>query len=570
MTAFPPYIQKAVDLGLLKVEEGKITSCDLQAVESVTGMARLIEKIQPTTAAQVDDTTDQEAIILARVLGSPGQMAQKLWSDLRVAFGIQHGKPVPLNLWSSQTLRAIATEIDRTFMGERNVTVISRETLIAQYESLAPASRSIGFQEFSQAVSTLSSPETMELYGDGASEWATALELLRIKRVDALVKEALHDITQVRRTDSKMAETLQELQGRTMECIGMLRGSVGNQGSATSLTEIILGTDTTAGLIDEISSSEPPPRPVTTGIDAIDIDIDGGISAIPGRRGRMFALAARTGIGKTVLGAHCAASVALQGQTVLFISAELGRREITQRLVASVGVKVNPKDAPSIADFANFDCDRDTLARRTFDAMGAIQNGGGDLLIEDTWGANVLDVINIMRAVKARNPKLSFVVIDHFHCLSRHPGSPSNEAAMMEERAYKLVEAAKELDIDILSLAQMNRVGMDALSRNQAPQLDQLRGTDALSHVCHAVWVVRKHMEGEGDQKVWNKKLEIWHLKQRSGQHYWDSTTTRMKPIQGYVESGILEMDYAHCSVARDDTLVLAKGGMSDSRIKGF
>lgn len=138
---------------------------------------------------------------------------------------------------------------------------------------------------------------------------------------------------------------------------------------------------------------------------------------------------------------------------------------------------------------------------------------------------------------------------------------------MMEERAYKLVEAAKELDLDILCLAQMNRVGMDMLSKKQAPQLDQLRGTDALAHVCHAVWVVRKHMEGDGENEVWNKRLEIWHLKQRSGQHYWDDDKGRLMPVKHYVESGILDMDYAHCSVARDDTLVLAKNGKTDSRI---
>ena len=68
---FPTYIQKAADLGLLQVEDGKVIGCKKEEVETVLGTARIIEKIQPTTAAKAEDTTDQEAIVLARVLGSP-------------------------------------------------------------------------------------------------------------------------------------------------------------------------------------------------------------------------------------------------------------------------------------------------------------------------------------------------------------------------------------------------------------------------------------------------------------------------------------------------------------------
>ena len=43
----PTYIQKAVDLDLLQVEEGKVTGCNKEAVETVLGTARIIEKLQP-------------------------------------------------------------------------------------------------------------------------------------------------------------------------------------------------------------------------------------------------------------------------------------------------------------------------------------------------------------------------------------------------------------------------------------------------------------------------------------------------------------------------------------------
>ena len=156
--------------------------------------------------------------------------------------------------------------------------------------------------------------------------------------------------------------------------------------------------------------------------------------------------------------------------------------------------------------------------------------------------------------MKAKNPDLRCAVIDHFHVLSRHKGAPSSEAAMLEERAYKLMNCAKQLEIDLIVLAQMNRVGMDTASANQPPTLDQIRGTDALSHVSHAVWIVRKEMEGAGENRKWSGNLEFHHAKTRGRQAYWrDGQIVGVK--NGYIECSLLQMQYKHCAVGTDRTL---------------
>ena len=87
---FPKHIQNAVDLGLLKAEDGRIIGVGQEEVESVFGVARLVEKIQPTTQSEGDDTTEQEAIVLCRVLTSAPGTARQLWAELRIAVGIGH------------------------------------------------------------------------------------------------------------------------------------------------------------------------------------------------------------------------------------------------------------------------------------------------------------------------------------------------------------------------------------------------------------------------------------------------------------------------------------------------
>ncbi len=63
---FPKHIQQAVDLGLLQAEGDKITGVGSEEAETILGISRLMEKIQPTIKAEEDETKDQEAIVLCR------------------------------------------------------------------------------------------------------------------------------------------------------------------------------------------------------------------------------------------------------------------------------------------------------------------------------------------------------------------------------------------------------------------------------------------------------------------------------------------------------------------------
>jgi len=560
MSNLPTYIQKASDLGLLTIEDGKVTGCDKEAVETVLSTARIIEKLQPTTAAETEDTTDQEAIVLCRVLSAPSGLARELWSELRVAFGVAHDQTVPVNLWSTPEFKAVGNEIDRTYLGERNAAMISREAIIGNYQALQAASRTVSVLDFSSVVAHLTAEDAMSAYGDGESEWSVALDLLRQQRVKALYHETLSSVEQINKADTKLESAIEFQQQRLMECLGMLRGSVGQQGNAKGATDILFGVNGQGGMLDKILLAKEEIQPISTGIPAMDLDMEGGVYP-PGAEftgGRLFTLAARTGVGKTILGAAAAVHLAQGGLKVGFVSAELDENEIWTRIWACATRVFNDNTSwASVGEIKQPGVHRDKIARRVQEACGGLQGAGGEILVEAPWGADVDAVINILRSMKAKNPELRAAVIDHFHCLARHRKAPTSEAAMMEERAYKLMTVAKELGIDLIVLAQMNRVGMDTLSSKTAPGLDQIRGTDALSHVSHAVWIVRKEA-GTEDQPNVNRNLEFWHAKVRGRQAYW--TGSSMKSSGNFVECSKLSMDYPHSCVKSDNTLHQARG----------
>jgi len=115
--------------------------------------------------------------------------------------------------------------------------------------------------------------------------------------------------------------------------------------------------------------------------------------------------------------------------------------------------------------------------------------------------------------------------------------------------------AAKELDVDLFVLAQLNRIGMDSNS-NPEPQLNEIRGTDALAHVSHATWLVRK-AKLDGDKL--NKDLEVWHSKVRGRQSVWREGKEVLDSIRGFIDKSVIRMDYETSFVQGDTTNDLIK-----------
>lgn len=569
----PHYIQKAVDLGLMKFDDGKLTTINKDLIETTVGTARLVEKLQPTTIADKDDTTDQEAIVLCRIMISPSGVARELWSKLRIAFGVGHGQQLPAHLWSNPCFRAIGKEIDMTYLGERTGSIISKNSLITGYEQMNPSNRDVLFSDFCETISELTNEETMKAYGDESTEWSIALDILKQKRALSLYREMIYLAGQSLKTDPKLEKALEFIHQRTMDGISMLSGAIGNQGQVIDLTEAICG-DPGAGRLnwtDYIVKAQSQDRPTSTGIVAFDIDIDGGVSAprpnMP-RAGRLLVIGARTGVGKTALGTQVACSLAKGGLTVGFISAELEARAMEARIIANLSRQFfgntwwrNSGDDFGYVTVGELELPGATanqlrIAEIVAETSMRLDQNGGKVLLEAPWGACVDTCINTMRTMKAKNPELRAVVIDHFHALSRHKGgSMNNPSAMLEDRAYRLMTAAKELDIDLFTLAQLNRIGMDSNS-NPEPQLNEIRGTDALAHVSHATWLVRR-TKLDGDKL--NKDLEIWHSKVRGRQAVWKEGKEVLDGIKGFIDKSIIRMQYETSFVEGDNTTQLIK-----------
>lgn len=181
-------------------------------------------------------------------------------------------------------------------------------------------------------------------------------------------------------------------------------------------------------------------------------------------------VAGRPGMGKTSLLLGFALNAMRQGARVGFMSQEMGRDQLVQRLAAmETGINMQKIRLGTL--------DVKTEWPRFVAAMGSI--GPLPFMVDDIAGATATSIRSKALRWK-RQQGLDLLIVDYLQLLSperdRQGFSTDYEDLSYISRAMKLL--AKELNIPVLCAAQLNR----ALEGRQdkRPQLSDLRGSGAL------------------------------------------------------------------------------------------
>lgn len=215
---------------------------------------------------------------------------------------------------------------------------------------------------------------------------------------------------------------------------------------------------------------------IGTGIGALD-RVLGGL-----RRGELVVLGGRPSVGKSSLAQEIATAVAATGGPVLFASAEMPRRTIGLRALASeAGV-----DGRRLRGSPRMDeADWSRLGR----AVTALQAVGQRLWIDDR-SRTVPDIVAQARRLHAESP-LALVVIDHLQHL-RSPRDSENRNQAIGAMATACKDLATGCNCAVLALSQLNR---QAPSQDRRPRLHDLRESGAIEQVADVVLLLHREAE---------------------------------------------------------------------------
>lgn len=219
-------------------------------------------------------------------------------------------------------------------------------------------------------------------------------------------------------------------------------------------------------------------------------------------------IAARPSMGKTSLAMNIAEHVAVNlGEQVLVFSLEMGRQQVVQRLLCS-RARINLHRV------------RDGfLAERDFPAITAAASkiGESKLTIVDNKFAYIDALVARTRRAKAQQG-VKLVVVDYLQLLKARGFKPSDRQQEVSHISGTLKNLAKDLNIPILVIAQLNR-NPDGRSGGK-PRISDLRESGAIEQDADTIALLVRgeiYEEDEDARSQMAGEAQLIIAKQRNG-----------------------------------------------------
>jgi len=249
---------------------------------------------------------------------------------------------------------------------------------------------------------------------------------------------------------------------------------------------------------------------ITTGYPSLDEAVGGWHS------GDVTIIGARPGIGKTSLGLALALN---SGVPTAFFSLEMPKNSVVKRLLSIESLISG--HALKNARLSKADL------RLISDTAGRLYPKS--IYVDDTPGLKVPALRSKLRALKRRHD-VKLCVIDHLQLMGAVDRRFSRTEAI-EYNSGQLKEIAKELDLHVIALAQINRE--TDRTKEKPPMLADLKGSGAIEQDADNVLFLHRTSTG----------LQLIIAKQRDGQSNlilpveWYGLATKVKSI-GHAEAG--------------------------------
>ena len=192
--------------------------------------------------------------------------------------------------------------------------------------------------------------------------------------------------------------------------------------------------------------------------------------------GEMIVLAARPGMGKSMLALNIAEHTALNcGIPTAFISLEMSEFELSKRLVtARAGLTENQIEYGKISE-AQWRSYQKAIADISL----------ADLQLLDTSYLTGMGLLSKARRLVQGGVKL--LVVDYLQLMDGE-GNNRQETVSAISRTVKRI--AKELKVPVIALAQVNRLSQDR--KDKTPQLSELRESGSIEQDADMVWFIHR------------------------------------------------------------------------------
>jgi replicative DNA helicase len=211
----------------------------------------------------------------------------------------------------------------------------------------------------------------------------------------------------------------------------------------------------------------------------------------------LIILAARPSQGKTALVLHHVLNAAISGVGVLFFSLEMSRNQLVQRLISNYS-QIPLEKIKS----GQLNAQEQIIFNKASTFIASLP-----IYIDDRAGNSIQRICSKIKSYK-RKGKIGMACVDYLQLASVQDSRQKSREQQIAEMSRALKVCAKDYEVPILVLSQMNRA-IDAAKRK--PELSDLRESGAIEqdadivifihHENGKTWLmVRKHRNGQTDE----------------------------------------------------------------------
>jgi len=219
----------------------------------------------------------------------------------------------------------------------------------------------------------------------------------------------------------------------------------------------------------------------------------------------LIIIAGRPGMGKTAFALNMATNAAYSGIGAAIFSLEMAKEQLVLRMLCSEA-RVNSSKVRS-----------GYLGERDFPqlAKAAGRLHEAPIYIDDTPAISVLELrAKARRLLRDRSKKVGLIVVDYLQ-LMRGMGNASNREQEISEISRSWKALAKELNVPVIALSQLNRKVEDRTGRK--PQMSDLRESGAIEQDADVImFIYREEVYDKSNDDV-KGKAEVIVEKQRNG-----------------------------------------------------
>ncbi|MDX2115529.1 MAG: replicative DNA helicase [Planctomycetota bacterium] len=274
-----------------------------------------------------------------------------------------------------------------------------------------------------------------------------------------------------------------------------------------------------------------------TGIATGFFDLDEMTSGL--QSGELVIVAARPSMGKTAFALNLAEQVAFGGSPhegkhaftpVGFFSMEMSRQSVTQRLLCAHSGVDSHKMRRNMMSQDDF--------KRLAMSCGVLSDA--PIIIDDTPGLTVLQLRAKARRMKSQH-QIRCLIVDYLQLMSAPSAARESRQAEVSAISRGIKALARELEIPIVCLAQLNRAAEQR--EGNRPRMADLRESGSIEQDADVIMLLHREEYYHAHQPQWSEEnpdkvgvAEVIIAKQRNGptgtvELKWDAPATRFRNL---------------------------------------